>query len=93
LTRGGKFGLLVPVHNHGDGKAALQLLALGAQVGQLLAKAGKFLLLGARVQGVEDGVGLAVEGLARHATPSCVPGNSALGTVEDNGGAGQPLRG
>jgi hypothetical protein len=53
----------------------------------LLAEAGKFLLLGTKIQGVEDGVGLAVEGLARHATPSGVQGNSTLGTVENNGGA------
>jgi hypothetical protein len=84
--------LLVPVHNDGDGQAALQLRALGAQVGQLLAEAGEFLLVGAWVQGAKHGIGLAVKSLAWDATPRCMLGDSALRTKEDNGGAGHATR-
>jgi hypothetical protein len=81
--------LLVPVHNDCDGKATLQLLELGVQAGQLLAKAGDFLLMGARVEGAKDGLGLTVDSLTLDATPGCVMGNGALRTVEDNGSASQ----
>src|ERR1700730_12883083 len=49
-----------------------QLFALGFQVGQLLVQASDFLLLVTRVEGTDDSVGLAVEGLARDAAPGCV---------------------
>jgi hypothetical protein len=66
----------------------LQLLTLGAQVSHVLTEAGQFLLVVSGVKGADDGVGLAVEGLAGDAAPGCVLANGALRPEEDNSGAG-----
>jgi hypothetical protein len=92
LAGGGELSLFVPVHDDCLSKAVFQLLTLGVRIGQLLAQTSEFLLAGAEIESADDGVGLAIEGLAGDAAPSRVLANSAVGTVEDNGGAGQARR-
>src|SRR5437899_2835939 len=76
-------------HDDGGGEAALQVVALGLQVGLLLAPTSAFFLLGAGVEVTEDAVGLAVEGLAADAALGGVMGDGAVRAVEDDSGAGQ----
>jgi hypothetical protein len=88
LACGGELGLFILVNNHCGGKATLQLHASGAHVGQLLAHAGKFLLVGTGIKGADDTVRFTVEGLTGDATAASVPGNGTLGAEEDGGSAG-----
>jgi hypothetical protein len=87
LAGGGKLGLLVRVHDGGVREAAAQAVALDMQVGQLPAQAGEFLLVGTGVEGAEDGVGLAVDGLAGDAAALGLTADGAVGPVEDDDGA------
>ena len=92
LGGAGELGLQVGGEDDGPAPLGLELLQAGSQVGDLLLQAGELLLLGGAVEVAEDGVGFAVEALARDAALLGVVADVAAAAEADDGGTGETQR-
>jgi hypothetical protein len=91
LGRGRELGLAVVVQADGVRALPLKLVAACPELGELLAKTEDLLTLTVAVELVEDGVGLAVEGLTAVAVLVGQPRHVAAAPEQNGSGVGEAV--
>jgi hypothetical protein len=88
LSRAGKGGAAVVIEEEGIGELALELCEASLEGNDLIAELLELLLGVVAVEGVQDGVGIAVEGLSGQSELAGALADLAVGAFENGGGVG-----